>query len=385
MVHVRGGKLCNAVFVLLNIILIAVSSAYCDDSTVKSGKLPSTQYEVKIDPSQWKIVVEAAKKEGRLVICGAPSEEWRKSLVDMFQQEFPEIKVEYTGINGRDFWPRMRKERELGQKLWDLRAGGIEALAYPAKRDGFLDPIRPLLLPENASDSKWVGGLDGLFNDKEKKFMPTYTIYIQRTVAVNRDFIKESEITSSEQLLDPKFKGKIVMQNPTAGASYTALGNLGFMYGGNFLRDLLSKQNVAVTNDNRQEGEWLVRGKYPLAIGLVKTQLIPYIKQGIGKNVIKLEDKIIPVGTGFGGITLMKDAPHPNAAKVYINWLLSQKTQLKLTKNVFLNSRRTDVPPVDKETAVDPSNLSNYRFYSTEENDEITTRFLPIIREALKY
>ena len=384
MVHVRGGKLRKAVFVLLNIILIAVSSGYCADSTTKSGKPPSTQSEVKIDPGQWKIVVEAAKKEGRLIICGAPSEEWRKSLVDMFQQEYPEIKVEYTGINGRDFWPRMRKERELGQKLWDLRAGGIEALAYPVKRDGLLEPIRPLLLPENAGDSKWVGGLDGLFNDREKKFMPTYTIYIQRTVAVNRDFIKESEIKSSEQLLDPKFRGKIVMQNPTAGASYTALGNLGFMYGGNFLRDLLSRQNVTVTNDNRQEAEWLVRGKYPLAIGLDNTQLIPYIKQGLGRNVIKLEDKIIPVGTGFGGITLIKDAPHPNAARVYINWLLSQKTQLKLTKNVLLNSRRTDVPPVDKETAVDPSHLSNYRFYSTEENDEITTHFLPIIREALK-
>ncbi len=349
----------------------------------KAVKPSSTQSEAKKEPGEWGKVVEAAKKEGKLVICGDPSEVWRRSLVDMFREEYPEIIVEYTGMNGRDFAPRLQRERELGQKLWDLLAGGTTT-AYDLKRDGYTVPIRPLLTPENADDSKWIGGLDRLFFDKENKFIPAYTMTIQRTTVANRDIIKESELKSSEQLLDPKFKGKIVMQNPASGGTFQALGNLGFMYGENFVRDLLSKQNVIITDDKRQQAEWVVRGKYPIGIGFNETQLIPFVKQGLGRNVTKVEDKIIPVGTGLGCISLLKDAPHPNAARLYINWLLSKKTQTNLSKNVLLNSVRIDVPVVVKELAVDPAHLSNYRFYSTEENGESTMRLLPVIKEALK-
>src|SRR5574340_377593 len=93
-------------------------------ATAKPVKSPSTQHEMKTDSNEWLKVVEAARKEGKLIINGDPSEIWRKSLVDLFRQEYPEITVEYTGMNGRDFSPRLRRERELGQKLWDLLAGG---------------------------------------------------------------------------------------------------------------------------------------------------------------------------------------------------------------------------------------------------------------------
>ncbi len=209
---------------------------------------------------------------------------------------------------------------------------------------------------------------------------------VQQTTAVNRDFIKESELKSSSQLLDPRFKGKIVIQTPTGGASFFALLNLGAMYGENFLRDLLSRQSIVVTNDNRQQNEWVVRGKYPIAIGFNINELRPFIQQGLGKNVVKLEDKKIPVGIQFGAIALMKDAPHPNAAKVYINWLLLQKTQARMSKTIGLNSSRTDVPVVDKTLAVDPAHLSNYDRFSTEENTyNGVRRFLPVIKDALKY
>ncbi len=368
------------------IMAIAISAAWSigvQAAPATPVKPSATQREAKQEPGEWKKVLEAAKKEGTLVMSGDTSEGWRKSLVDLFREEHPEIKVEYTGISGRDLLSRVRQEREMGQKLWDLRAGGTNT-AYDMKQEGFLVPIRPLLLPEIADDSKWIGGVNGLFLDKENKFVPAYILYIETTASVNRDFIKESELRSSGQLLNPAFKGKIVMQNPTAGGTLNAMGNYAVMYGENFVRDLLSKQEVVVTNDRRQQAEWVVRGKYPVAIGLSDVQLIPFVKQGLGKNVIALEDKIIPAGNGFGSICLFKDAPHPNAARVYINWLLSRNTLMKLTKNVLQNSRRTDVPAVEKELAVDPAHLSNYRFYSQEESTEITGRLVPLVKEALK-
>ena len=380
----RHGHRPRIVFFLTITIMsfLYVLSAYCAETAPKTSKQTTALREVKADPGDWKKVLEAAKKEGKLVMSGDPSEEWRKSLVDMFQQEYPDIKVEYIGMNRRDFSPRIRRERELGQHLWDLLSGGTST-ALEVKKYGFTLPIRPLLLPENADESKWIGGLKSLFTDKENKFIPTYTMFIQRTTSVNRDFLKEAEIKTSAQLLDAKFKGKISMQSPTAGASFSALSNLGFMYGEKFIQELLSRQNIVITDDKRQQAEWIVRGKYPITIGFNETQLIPFVKQGLGKNIATLEDKVIPLSTSLGSISYFKDAPHPNAAKVYINWLLSQSTQSRLCKNVRLNSRRLDVPVVVKELAVDPAHLENYFDYSTEENLEIRMRFQPIIKAAM--
>ena len=255
-------------------------------------------------------------------------------------------------------------------------------MTYEAKRDGFLAPIRPLLLPENADDSKWIGGIDGSFQDRDKKYIFGYSLYIEPSAYVNRDFIKESDLKSSAQLVDPKFRGKIVILTPTGGVSQQALGHMAFMYGKNFVRDLLSKQEVTVTDDNRQLVEWVVRGKYPISIGFMRALLITFEKQGLGKNVVKLEDKITRLTTGFGTLSLLEGAPHPNAAKVYINWLLSQKTQNMLTQNIKHNSARIDVPPV--EAVIDPTKFSQYRISSVEEHSEFDGSVLPLIKEALK-
>ena len=156
-VNVTGGNLIKTGFVLLS-IFIAVSVAWSADSSAKGVKQSQTQPAAKTDPGEWKKVIEAAKREGRVVITGMPGEQWRKSLVDMFQQEYPEITVDFSATPGRNLLPRIRQERELGKKLWDLLLGGANT-AMEAKKDGFFAPLRPLLLPEIADDGKWIGGL----------------------------------------------------------------------------------------------------------------------------------------------------------------------------------------------------------------------------------
>ena len=370
----------NIGLILVAILFLTVSATYGAESS-KAAKSSAASRETKMDAAEWKKVVEAAKKEGKIVMSGAPGEGWRKSLVDMFQQEYPEITVEFSAVSGRTFGARIRQERGIGKKLWDLRCGGAETV-IEAKRNGYLAPIRPLLLPEIADESKWIGGIDGMFGDRERKYVLGYLLYIQPSAYVNRDIIKESELKYTTQLTDPKFKGKIVILTPTAGSSQNSLGHMAFVYGVNFIRDLLSKQDMVITDDNRQQVEWVVRGKYPIAIGFSKTLLIPFEKQGLGKNIVETEDKIIRLTTGSGTISLLEGAPHPNAAAVYINWLLSRKTQIALSKNVQHNSSRIDVPPF--ETAIDPSKLSRYRNASTEENNEFENSLVPVIKEALK-
>src|SRR3972149_6550734 len=73
----------------------------------------------------------------------------------------------------------------------------------------------------------------------------------------------------------------------------------------------LLRQNGVVTDDNRQQTEWLVRGRYPIVVGLNNTLLIPFQKQGLGKNIAGLEDKVIQAATSLGGISHLKAAPPP--------------------------------------------------------------------------
>lgn len=334
--------------------------------------------------SEWENIVNEAKKEGKVVISGSPSPLWKKSLVDAFEAEYPEIKVEYTGANGRDFWPRIKKEQELGQYLWDLRAGGASGDTFDAKNSGLFDPIKPLINAEHAKDDVWFGGYSNAFVDEEKEYMFSYFTFEEPTTFVNRDVIPESELSSTKQLLDPKYKGKISIQDLRGGASQASMGALFEMYGESFVADLLKNQELAFTADKRQQAEWLVRGRYPITIGISATELVPFMNQGLGKNVVPLKDERAPQGMGLGGIQVLKNAPHPNATKVYVNWLLSQKAQQQLVDNVQMNSRRLDVKPGNEATKVDPQKKDEYLPTYVEHTAKIHIHILKMADELLK-
>ena len=175
-------------FIMAAVLFMAAGITYGADSS-RAGKSSAASRGTKMDAGEWNKISEAAKKEGKIVISGPPGEEWRKSLVDMFQQEYPEITVDFSAAPGRNLLPRIRQERELGKKLWDLLLGGANT-ALDAKKDGILAPIRPFLLPEITDDSKWIGGIEGIFSDREKKYTLGYILTIDQAAYVNHDFIK---------------------------------------------------------------------------------------------------------------------------------------------------------------------------------------------------
>lgn len=315
--------------------------------------------------SDWEQTVAAAKKEGAVVISASSSELLRQVLTT-FEQDYPGIKVEYHSMAGRDFRARVAKEREIGQYLWDLRIGGTDSSTYRWASDGTLDPVRPLLaLPEVRDDKNWIGGIDSLFGDKKKQYVLHFATYLFGGVQVDRDAVPEKDFKTAKDLLDPRWKGKIVMQDPRGGGSGNqALAAFIMKYGEPFARDLLSKQQPVISRNKRQMAEWVVRKRYPIAIGMGSDDTIAqFQKQGLGKNV-----KTVSRDDAIGGDTviLINRAPHPNAAKVYVNWLLSKKTQEKLAQVAKLNSRRNDVPAGNPDSAVDPKRIDQYLHMSGE-------------------
>lgn len=315
--------------------------------------------------ADWNETLAAARKEGAVVVSVSSSELLR-AVLTTFEEDYPGIKLEYHSMAGRDLRARAEKERAAGQYLWDLRIGGTDASTYQWKARGVLDPVKPLLeLPEVADDTKWIGGIDSLFGDKERRYVLHFSTHLFAGVMVNRDAVPEKDFGSAKDLLDPRWKGKIVVQDPRGGGSGNqALAAFIMKYGEGFARELLSKQDVVISDNKRQMAEWIVRKRYPIAVGLGSDDTIAqFQQQGLGRNV-----KSVSGDDAIGGDTviLFNRAPHPNAARVYVNWLLSRKTQEKLAQRAQINSRRVDVKPGNPSSAPNPKRISQYLPMSDE-------------------
>jgi iron(III) transport system substrate-binding protein len=334
--------------------------------------------------AEWEKTVAAAKKEGSVVISALSGELLRQVLLS-FEQDYPGIKVKYTAGNLRDFWPVVYKEREVGQYLWDLRIGGVDAITYQAKDKGLLDPILPLLvLPDVVDDKKWMvkDGLKGLFGDNENKYVLHTTGLLAGELIVNRDSAPESQLKTAKDIIDPRWKGKIVMQDPRNGGSGTAgLATLMQLYGEPFVRDLLTKQDIMVSDNRRQMAEWVVRNRYPIAIGLGSAgPITQFQEQGLGKNI-----KPVPGYNAIAGnaVVLMNKAPNPNAAKVFLNWLLTRSTQQRFADISKTNSLRNDVKPGSPDFALDPQKAASYLDISDEKYAAVKLRAQEMSKELL--
>jgi iron(III) transport system substrate-binding protein len=386
-------------FVMLVLLLLGCNSSTSNSSTESStsntetdNNPPSSTISEKnstVDDQQskedieWEQIVEAAKKEGVLYIASAPGEAYRTALTIPFQEKYPEIEIKYTAMNGSEFWPRMLQERSVDKYLWDISIIGLDAIGWDKGRE-LTVPIRPLMRPELLDDGLWLGGTEFLFMDQTDQYAPGFLSYAQTTVSVNRDLISEEEFSTPEQLLDPKFKGKIVIKDPRTGAGLGSLAVLLAEYGEDFVRDFLTKQDVVVTKDNRQIAEWVIRGKYPIGIGFDSTFLPQFQEQGVGLNVKEITEGPQKLSRGFSATSIIKDAPNPNAARVYINWLYSQEGQSEVVRILKLNSTRLDVPPGDENSVVDPAKFNQVVAHQIEELYETRKKAQKLAKELIK-
>lgn len=335
-----------------------------------------------IDISNWPAVLEKAKQEGIVVVHGAPGQRYSAVLKDAFQKRYPEIKVEFSGAANRTAIPRLLRERQAGifsQDVWSSGSSAISQL-MPA---GALQPLAPFLRKETMEDKNWIGGFAAGFTDTEAKFFYSFDGTVQNPIHVNWDFVKKDQIKSIQDLLKPEFANKIVWDDPRRGgsgngASLTVREN----FGEEFLRQLYSQKSVYTTN-RRQGAEWLVRGRYPIAIGLDDAELEVFQKQGLGKNVEPLGSafyKVEQLSPGFGSVGMIDNAPHPYAAAVYINWLLSQEGQ-EAWVGVPRNSRRIGVTSPDPTQGSKPG--VTYFNGHHEKYAEIRERLQHVAREVI--
>ncbi len=101
--------------------------------------------------------------------------------------------------------------------------------------------------------------------------------------------------------------------------------------------------------------EWLARGKYPVGIGVRPEERGQFKKLGAPLKTIKAVEGA-PVTGGMGGVLLINKAPHPDAATLFINWLLSKEGMVAMSRVTATETARVDIPTdfLDPETIRQP-------------------------------
>ncbi|HEY3919731.1 MAG TPA: extracellular solute-binding protein [Stellaceae bacterium] len=332
--------------------------------------------------TEWEATVAAANKEGALVLSVPSGRAWRDALAK-FSDAYPQIKTEMTPVASRDFWPRVIKEHEAGQYLWDLRIGGVDAPSYDMKNRGELAPVRPLfVLPEVTDEKVWQAGFDGLFLDKEKKYFPAFVAYESQSVYYNKTKIADVSKLTMQTLDDPQWAGKMSMADPRGGASLNTLTVMDKLYGDEPIKQLMAQKPV-ITGEPRQMMDWIASGRYPIAFGLPSATLVDYAQRGASIADFGRVPGLRIWSPGVGAIQYLAKAPHPNAAKVFVNWLLSKDTQAQLMQAVRLNSQRIDVPQGDPAEAINAKEMSQYTCTQAEELEPYEQRVVALLRQTL--
>ncbi len=343
--------------------------------------------------AEWEKTLQAAKKEGEiaLYICSTCSATNRyDAIVNEFRKEYPDIKVVTVIGSGSQLNAREMAERRAGRQLADLHGGGANGafnVLYKAKALGSMK--NAFILPEVVDESKWYGGKHS-FIDPEGQYIFAYLASVSTAqLFYNSRLVKPQEFKSLFDLLRPQWKGKIVALDP----SNTGLGaTMQFFYyhpdlGPPFIKKLFGEMDVTFSREYRQMVDWLAQGKFSLCVGCKETERA----RAQGLPVEDFDTSLWKEGASFsaggGTLSLFQPAPHPNAAKVFINWFLSRKGQLALQKlgnpEDPPNSRRMDI---SKDGIPERNKLIEGRKYLDVTRPEWSdmTPIFQLVREIMK-
>jgi ABC-type Fe3+ transport system substrate-binding protein len=300
--------------------------------------------------SEWEKTLDAAKKEGQVSVYTKAG--YDKAFA-AFQKRYPEIKVTSVAGQAVDVTNRLLAERRAQKYLADVFSFGVRSTLSLLGANG-LDPVRPvLLLPEVSDESKWYEG--HVYSDAEKSHVFRYLSVAEQGIGYNTKLLPNpTELKSYLDFLNPKWKGKIVARDVrTPGPGN---GNMLFWYhqpdlGPAFLRKLFAEMGITMARSALQATDWTAQGKFVFCF-FCSGEIEKAKEQGLPVDVLDVGWK---EGAGIvshsGNLALMRNAPHPNAARIFINWLLSREGQIEtqrvLAKIQPADSRRIDIPKDD--------------------------------------
>jgi ABC-type Fe3+ transport system substrate-binding protein len=321
------------------------------------GATPSHGADAANFDQEWSKLIAAAKQERTLSVAsgGAPSRQYRP-LMAAFTKKFG-VKVEVATGNATTTINRVLAERKAGRFTVDVALISSRVNEQRLVPSESLVPFAPLLIhPEVIDKSAWYLGRHW-YADKFSKFTFIYhvTKEDQYESWYNTDKITAAEIATVKKqtdFFDPRWKGKIAAQGMDDPSGIRQMIDSYFEpdRGQEWVSNYLLKAGITFTDDRRILETWLSSGRYPLQAVATGTEIYSELaKKGVPIKQVFMPKQIALVRAGGSGccISVFAEAPHPNAAKLFVNWFLSKEGQTlthTMIPEIDRSSLRNDVP-----------------------------------------
>jgi iron(III) transport system substrate-binding protein len=327
---------------------------------------------------EWNSTIKGAEKEGQLVLY---ANEGIEGSVKDFQKRFPRVKVVLVSGRSGQLVTRLMAERRGGKFIADVaKLGTGSASALYRAQPLPLQPVEgQLFLSEVTDKSKWWNGRHQ-YADPEGKYIlsPCVSVHID-LASYNTEQVNPAELTSYWDLLNPKWKGRIGSMDPRAAGGREG-GRLIYYHpelGPKFLRRLLTETDLILSKDPRQGVDWLANGKLAFLLLTSPREVLRAKEQKLPVDILdprRLKEAPV-VETAASSFTLMDKPANPNAAKLFLNWLLSRDGQISFQKSqgscdsARLDIPKDDVPPLSRRK----DGVQYFRLWDTEwmDADEI--------------
>lgn len=367
-------------FVAVLLLILAAHGALAATSTPASRAAPGPAQ--KAVPSnfdrEWAELVAAAKREGKLMMNPPPT--WQRleglgQVFAAFEKEFG-IKVLTSRGTGAAQAERVLAERRARIYNSDIFIGGAATFGTLLSAKA-LDPIKPLLFhPEVVDRSLWKGGVHR-YLDAAQEFV---FIYGARNapigISINTQLVRPGEIKSFWDLMNPKWKGKVVAYQPRtaqAGVTYSQV-YWNKDLGPEFLRRIYSWDGIRFVTTTREFSDGLAAGAYAIGFleGPAQREIRSLESQGLPVKMLMGQDVGVKVPSASPGgastFAVVNRAANPNARKLFVNWLLMRRVQHLFNRHGEgeYESLRADVPNDD----VQPLYRIPKNFYLAEADPE---------------
>jgi ABC-type Fe3+ transport system substrate-binding protein len=265
------------------------------------------------EDASWDAVVAAAKQEGKVVVynmsLGAP---YWLAVIKSFEQKYG-ISVESLDLRASELVERIRTEQSAGRFLGDTEMVSTTMIEEQLKNGDFIQKLPPI---PNAANVR-------------PPFKTTdYSVpaFVQPMgILINTRMVKDADVPASwDDLNSPKWKGKLLSDDMRPlGSGNTLFAILQKTMGTEF-NEKLAEQKPVFSRDMRNDARRVARGEYPIYI----TQVF-----ALASDLKGLPVKVVIPKEGAPyaqmDLAMLKSAPHPNAARLFIQHFLSVDSQLK--------------------------------------------------------
>ena len=270
---------------------------------------------------------DRAEAEGKVILYTTANTADTKAMTDSFRKIYPKIEVQFDRTSDSQLMERILNEARAGKSLWDV----VSTTGFY----GYLLKKRGLLAPYDSPERKYFR--DG-FKDPQAYWTSTYTTYA--VFGFNTRFVSKANIPRShDDLLKPFWKGQVGIEGRGYEWFTATISGMGRERGLRFMRAL------AAQKPDLRIGRTLLAQL--VAAGEFNGTLTAYMHNFDTLKASGAPVEWIPLAPSFANlhpVALSAKAPHPNAGKLFIDFMLSQKGQ-EVARLLRRIPDRIDTPP----------------------------------------